>query len=78
MIARKKQWPRAVGASLEIVLAIAVGLVVVGTFRGWFNWATVHASDVGRRVDAPASARSDDETSSARLLGNAAGRPAHR
>jgi hypothetical protein len=38
LISRKKKWPLALGASLEIAVAIAVGLFVVGILRGWFHF----------------------------------------
>jgi hypothetical protein len=49
LISRKKKWPLALGASLEIAVAIAVGIVVVGAFRGWFRFEA-HASTLPRQV----------------------------
>jgi hypothetical protein len=74
VILREKQWPLAIGASLEIVLAAAIGMAIVGTFRGWF---TSSALNPDRPADVHALVDGEDDAQSAHLPGARAARRAH-
>ena len=60
-VALRKRKPTALGALLEITIVMAMGIAVIGAYRGWFNPSSASPTlpvppvkaQLGQRVERP-------------------------